>query len=71
LTGAEIAQVVDIHAVDDVADGALMAELFEAGEELVLAMETAVGVVADVIGIVEFVGVDEFVHDAEARGEIS
>jgi hypothetical protein len=68
LSGAEIAQVVDIHPVDDVADGALAAELFEAREELVLAMETAVRVVADVIGIVEFVGIDELVNDAEARG---
>ena len=69
LARAIVAQVVQIHAVDDVFVAALAAHLRQAREQFVLAVEAAVRVVADVVGIVEFVGLDVLVRDAEALDE--
>jgi hypothetical protein len=65
LSRAIVAEVIEVDAVDDMANGALAAELFEAGEKLVFAVEAAVGAVADVVRVVELVGLDELVSDAE------
>ena len=69
LARAIIAEIVEVDPVDNVFDRSIAAKLFEAGEEFVFAVETAVGVIADVIGIIEFVGDDELMGDAELRGE--
>ena len=69
LAGTVVAQVVHVHAVNDVAVAALAADFVEAREELVLAVEAAVGRVAEVVGVVEFVGLDVLVRDSELRDE--
>ena len=48
---------------------ALAAHLLQAREQLVLAVEAAVGIVAHVVGIVEFEGLDVLVGDAELAHE--
>ena len=64
-----VAEVVHVDAVDDVLVAALAAHLFQAREQLVLAVEAAVGTIAHVIGIVELLGRDVLVDDAEAFHE--
>ena len=54
-----------IHAVDDVLDPAFGGRCSRHVNKLVLAVEAAVGVVLDVIGIVELEGVDVLVAEAE------
>src|SRR5580658_4803194 len=54
LAGAEIASVVGIHAVGDVRETKFRAERLHDGEELVFAVETAIGVVALILGPIEF-----------------
>src|ERR1035438_7429713 len=49
-------QRVLVDAVDDVLVTALAADGFEAGEELVLAVEAAVRIVGHVFGVVELAG---------------
>ena len=44
-------------------------ELFEHGEEFVFAVEAAVGIVPDVVRVLEFVRGDVFVMDAELARE--
>ena len=61
-----VAQVVHVHAVDDVLVAALAAHTSQAREQLVLAVEAAVRIVLHVIGIVELVRLDVLVRDAEA-----
>ena len=50
---------------------ALAAHLFQAREQLVLAVEAAVGIVAHVVGVVELVRLDVLVGDAEAATKAS
>ena len=69
LAGAVVAQVVGIYTVDDVGDAALAADFFQAREQFVLAVEAAVGVVLQVIGIFEFARLDIFVRDSELPHE--
>ena len=61
-----IAQVVQVHAVDDVLVAAIAAHFLQAGEQFVLAMETAVGIVAGVIRVIELARLNVLVDDAEA-----
>ena len=67
LAGTIVAQIVDIHSVDDVRDAALARHFVEPGKQLVLAVEAPVRIVLDVIRIVEFVGRDVLVAEARAR----
>jgi hypothetical protein len=69
LARAVIAEVVHVHAVNDVVEGALAPHLFQPREQLVLAVETAVGIVPRVIRVLEFAGFDVLVSDAELRDE--
>ena len=69
LAGTIIAQIVRVHPVDDVLVTARAAHLLQTREQLVLAVEAAVGIVAGVIGIVELGGPDVLVHDAESLDE--
>lgn len=69
LAGAELAAVVEVHAVGNVGETGLLAAGFHAGEELVFAVETALGVVALVVGVVEFGGEESFGGDAVLGGE--
>ena len=59
LAGAELGYaggaVVEVHAEGEVGEAEGEAGALHLGEELVLAVEAAVGVVADVVGVVEFV----------------
>jgi hypothetical protein len=58
-----------VHSVNDVLEAAILADLRKPGEELVLAMEAAVRIVADVVGIIELVGGDVLVRDSEPARE--
>ena len=69
LAGAELAAVVEVHAVGNVGETGLLAAGFHAGEELVLAVETALGVVALVVGVVEFGGEEGFGGNVVLGGE--
>ena len=69
LAGAEVTAVVEVHAVGNVRETSLLATGFHAGEELVFAVETALGVVALVVGVVEFGGEKGFGGDAVLGGE--
>ena len=63
LAGPVIAQVVHIHAVGDMLDAALARHDFQAREEFVLAMETAVRIVLYVVRIIELARLDVFVAE--------
>src|SRR5260370_37165201 len=54
LPGAKIALVVSIHSVGDGVESAGLAVALEHGEQFVLAMKAAHGIVADVGGIFQF-----------------
>ncbi len=69
LAGAELGAVVEVHAVGDVSEAAGCAALLHLGEELVFAVEAAVGVVALVVGVVELVGVEDLDGDVVVGGE--
>jgi hypothetical protein len=58
LAGAVVAGVVGVEAIDDVRDAAGGALAFEHGEELVLAVEAAGGIVAGVVFVGQFPGGD-------------
>ena len=64
-----IAQVIYVDAVNDVLEAALAAHLFQSREQLVLAVEAAVGIVLRIIRVGELAGLDVFVGDAKLRGE--
>ena len=59
LAGAEVSAVVEVHAVGDVGEAVLGAELLHLGEELVFAVEAALGVVALVVGVFELGGLQD------------
>ena len=69
LAGAEFAAVVEVHPVGDVLEAAPGALGLHLGEELVFAVEAALAVVADVVGVVEFVRVENVGRDAVRGGE--
>src|SRR4051794_37865099 len=69
LAGTVIAEIVLIHAIHDVLVAALAAHLLGAGGAILLAVETAIGIVGDVIGIVEFARLNVLVRDAELFNE--
>ncbi len=70
LARAIIAQVVDVDAVDYVRDATLARDFIQAGEELIFAVETAVAIVFEVIGIFEFARFDVFVANAVGAREL-
>src|SRR5579864_4156482 len=65
-----VAQVVLIHAVDDMGNTALAPHIIETREQLVFAMKTAVLIVLEVIGIFELVSVDVLVGNSELADKI-
>src|ERR1700710_1420693 len=69
LAGAEFAAVVEVHAVGYVGEAGCGAGLFHLGEELVFAVEAAVGVVALVVGAFELVGLEDLRGDVVLGGE--
>lgn len=69
LSGAIVAEVVFIHAINDVLKPALGGNSLEHGKELVFTVEAAVRVVPDVIGVFEFVRFDVLVADSELLDE--
>ena len=54
LSGAKIAFVVGVDSVGDCVESVSLAVAFENGEQLVLAVKTAHGIIADVRGIFQF-----------------
>src|SRR5262249_23711387 len=60
-----IAQVVQVDAVHDMFEAALASYLLQACEQFILAVKTAVRIVAHVVGIVELVSLDVLVRNAE------
>ena len=70
LAGTEVAAVVEVHAIGEVGEAELEARGFHLGEELVLAMEAAVAVVANVVWVVEFAGLQDVSRDAVFGGEV-
>ena len=69
LAGAVVARVVGVEAVDDVRDPTRGALALEDGEELVLAVEAAGGVVARVVFARELSGSDSDERDGLRSGE--
>jgi hypothetical protein len=69
LTGAEVAGVVGVAAVGDGGEAELRAELLHGGEELVLAVEAALAVVAEVVGAGHLLGLQDVERDAVGFGE--
>ena len=65
LSGTVISQVVLVDAIDHRRIPIRAAEFGEPREQLVLAVEAAIGVVADVIRILEFVRLDVLMPDSE------
>ena len=70
LTRPIIAQIVDIHAVNHVRDAPLASHFIEPGEQFVLAVETAVGTVLDVIRILKLARGDVFVPESLLAREL-
>jgi hypothetical protein len=67
--GAEVAFVVEIHAIRDGVEAARGAESFHDGEEFVFAVEAALAVVAGIFWAVEFGGRDDFEGDSVFSGK--
>ena len=70
LPRAIVAEIVHVDAVDDVRNSTLTPDLLQAFEKLVLTVEAAIGVVLEIIGILEFVRRNQLVPDAELPGEL-
>ncbi len=70
VAGTIVLSVVEVDAVDDVVESEAGAGFGESAEEFVFAVETAIAVVADVVGVVELFGFDEFVPNSELPDEI-
>ena len=64
-SGAVVAAVVGVVAVDDHGEAAGASHFAQAAVQLVLAVVTTVGRVGAVLGIIEFRGVDHFVSEVE------
>ncbi|HMH15578.1 MAG TPA: hypothetical protein VK578_20930, partial [Edaphobacter sp.] len=69
LAGAEVATVVEVHAEGDVTEVTGGALGFHLGEELVFAVEAALGVVALVVGIFELGGLKDVGGNRVLGGE--
>ncbi len=69
LAGAEFALVVEVHAVGDGGEAEGSAFGFHLGEEFVFAMEAALGVVAGVIRVGEFGGLEDLEGDVVLFGK--
>ena len=69
LAGAELGPVVEVHAVGDVGEVAGGPGLLHLLEELVFAVEAAMGVVALVVGIFKLVGAEDLDGDVVVGGE--
>lgn len=54
LAGTEVAAIIEVHAVGEVGVAELLAQRFHLREQLLLAVEAALGIVARVIGVAEF-----------------
>ena len=64
LAGPIISQIVDVHAINNMCDPALTRDLVQPREQLILAVEAAVAVVLEVVGILKFQRGDVFMPDA-------
>ena len=69
LAGAEVSAVVEVHAEGDVLEASGCALGLHLGEELVFAVEAALGVVALVVGVFEFGGLENVGGDRVFGGE--
>ena len=69
LAGAVVAAVVEVHAVGEMREAEALARGFHLGEEFVLAVEAAVGVVAGVVGRFELAGVEDVCGDRVSDGK--
>jgi len=69
LAGAEVAAVVEVHPVGDVGEVSGGTLGFHLGEELVFAVEAALGVVALVVGVFKFVRMKDVEGDGVVGGE--
>ena len=58
-----IAQIVDVHAIDDVRNASRASHFIEPCEQFVLAVEAAAAIVLDVIGPVELIRLQNFQRD--------
>jgi hypothetical protein len=67
---AELAAVVEVHAVGDVEEAAGLALGLHAGEEFVLAVEAAFAVVPLVVGVLELFGVQNLNGNVVLRGKV-
>ena len=70
-TRPEVAQVVDVGAVDYVGVALFRGQERQAGIELVLAEVTAAGVVRPVVGPLDLAGLDDAVVQPQARGDLN
>jgi hypothetical protein len=70
LTGAIVAQVIRVHAVNDVRNSPLGRLGGELREELVLAVKTAIGSVLNVVRVLKLIGRNVFVAEAVSGGEL-
>ncbi len=63
LAGAELGAVVEVHPVGEMRETELQARGFHLGEELILAVEAAILVVAGVVGIFQLAGLQDVDRD--------
>src|ERR1700686_2116707 len=69
LSGPKIALVIGVDAVGNGVESTVCAKTFENGEEFVLAVEAARSIIADVVGIFEFVGFNDGDGDVVVAGK--
>src|SRR6478736_368805 len=69
LTWTVIAQIILIHAVEDVVHTSGGSDFFQPGEEFVFAVKTPVRIVGDVFRVVELVGLNVLVENAGLASE--
>ena len=70
LAGAEFAAVIEVHAEGDVAEAAGLTLGLHASEELIFAVKAALAVVALVVGVLEFFGVQNLDGNIMLGGEV-
>ena len=70
LTGAVVAEVIDIDAIDDVLNATIGSNFVHDAKEFIFAVKAAIGIVGDVLGILEFAGGNHFMKDSVGFGEI-
>src|SRR5438552_14058496 len=69
LARAKVSLVVQIYAVGDGIEAPASAEFLHYGEQLILAVETAGRVIANIFRPVQFIGDDDFERDSVFAGE--